>query len=180
MFTRVLPMLLAAVLALSVSLACAQSGKGSGMSADVKAKLDAICSRTDVYGCYANNKYGYVIAWPKKFLTAQEEAGDGGGKMFTASDDKASMACWAYFNNVVAPLQKDFQDVQKEPGLQVTYKHMGQDFFVISGLKDGKIFYRKTVKGKVAQASFELTYDPSLKETFDPVVGDVAKSLTFF
>ncbi|MBI4804898.1 MAG: hypothetical protein HY795_06655 [Desulfovibrio sp.] len=177
MFARVPPMLLAVLLVASVGLACAQSGKGSGMSADAKAKLDAICARTDVYGCYANSKYGYTVAWPKKLLTAQEEADDGGGKMFTSRDDKASMACWAYFNNVVPPLQKGFQEALKEPGLQVTYKHMGPDFFVVSGIRDGNIFYRKTVKGKEAQASFELTYHPSLKEAFDPVVGDVAKSL---
>jgi hypothetical protein len=178
-------MLLAALLVFSVGLASAQTAKsqaskGPEMSVEAQAKLDAICGRTDVYGCYANTKYGYVIAWPKKYLKAEDEADDGGGKMFTSSDDKASMACWAYFNNVTTPLQKGYQEAQKEPGIQVTYKHMGPDFFVVSGIRDGKIFYRKTVKGKTAQASFELTYDPALKQAFDPVVGDLAKSLSFF
>lgn len=183
MIAKAMSMLLPALLALSVGLATAQADKsqqpkGPEMSAEVKAKLDAVCGRTEVYGCYANNKYGYTIAWPKKFLKAEDEADDGGGKMFTSADEKASMACWGYFNNVAPSLQKGLQEALKESDIQVTYKHMGPDFFVVSGMRDGKIFYRKTVKGKVAQASFELTYDSALKEAFDPVVGDVAKSLT--
>jgi len=185
MVAKALSMFLTVFLALSVGLACAQAGKnqpstGSGMSSAAQARSDSVCGRTDVYGCYANNKYGYVIAWPKRYLKAEDEADDGGGKMFTSSDEKASMACWAYFNNVVPPLQKGFQEAQDEPGIQVTYKHMGSDFFVVSGMKNGKIFYRKTMKGKVAQASFELTYDPAFKEAFDPIVVDVAKSFIFF
>ena len=146
---------------------------------ELEANLTAVCGRTDAYDCYTNHKYGYVIAWPVKYLVPQGEADDGGGQYFTSKDGRAKLACWAVFNNVAGQtLQKAFQEALKESGTEPSYKHLGKDFFVVSGLKDGRIYYRKTVSGGRVQATFELTYDQALKAEFNPIAADLARSFT--
>lgn len=143
----------------------------------MEARASAVCAKTDVYDCYTNHKYGYLLAWPKKLLAAQGESDAGDGQIFVAPDGWARLTCWAGFNSVVnQPLKKAFQEAQREPGLQVTYKTLRKDFFVVSGVKDGNIFYRKTVRTALVQATFVLTYDQALKDEFNPLVGDMARS----
>lgn len=154
-----------------------QQAQNVKLPPEVEANVSAVCGMTDVYVCYTNHKYGYLLAWPKKLLVAQGESDAGDGQLFTAPDDRAELACWAEFNSVLKQsLKKAFQEAQQEPGLQVTYKSLGKDFFVVSGIKDAKVLYRKTVMTTLVQATFVLTYDQTLKDEFNPLVGDIAKS----
>lgn len=173
--------LILAALAPGLDLQAAQKGTPAAAepAPESKALLDAVCGRTDVYGCYTNHKYGYVIAWPKKLLTPRGESDDGGGQVFAATSGRAELAVWAVFNNVLEQtIPEAFQEAQKEEGAQVTYKRLGKDFFVLTGFKGQKIFYRKTLLRHDVLASFEVVYEPSLKEVFDPIVKDMARSFT--
>ncbi len=157
----------------------ASSASAPKLPAEVERTLDAVCGRTQVYGCYTNHKYGYVMAYPKQYLTPQGEADDGGGQAFTARDSRAELAVWATYNSVLGEsIQQLFAAGCANPELNVTYKHLGRNFFVLSGFQAGRIFYRKTVIDNDVQASFVLSYDPSLKEAFNPLVGDMAKAFT--
>ncbi|WP_043645559.1 hypothetical protein [Fundidesulfovibrio putealis] len=166
---------LALVLTMS-SLGWAGQGRPSP---DVAARLDAVCGQTGVYGCYTNHRYGYVVAWPKKYLTGQGESDSGDGQVFSSPDGQARLACWASFNDVLGEsIGQAYAQALQEAGAQVSYKHLGKDFFVISGVKDGMIFYRKTLLAHGVQASFELSYAEQLKAAFDPIVKDVARSFS--
>jgi hypothetical protein len=154
-----------------------QQTQGPQLPPEMEASARSVCGDTERYDCYTNHKYGYLIAWPKKLLVAQGESDAGDGQRFNASDERAQLTCWAGFNTVAKQsLQKMFQEAQQESGLQVTYKHLGKDFFIVSGILDGKIIYKKTVKSALVQATFVLSYDQALKEAFNPVVADIAKS----
>lgn len=175
--------LLLLVLSLSApGLAWAKrEAQADALPPELEAKANAVCAKTDTFNCYANNKYGYLVAWPHKLLTAQGESDAGDGQIFSAADGQAQLTCWARFINVLPQsLKKEFEAAQQEPGLQVTYKHMGKNFFVVSGISDGKIVYRKTVTTSQVQATFVLTYAQAQKGVFDPLVGDVANSLIIF
>ena len=144
-----------------------------------KTRLDKVCSRTAEYGCYTNHKYGYAIAWPKQLLTPQGESDAGDGQAFASKDGGMELAVWAIYNNVLEQtLSEAYQQVLDEPSQTVTYKHIGKDFFVVSGHKDGKIFYRRTGLANDVQASFELAYDPSLQSVVDPILKDIAASFS--
>ena len=154
---------------------------GGALSPEMETKANAVCARTDIFNCYSNNKYGYQVAWPHKLLTAQGESDAGDGQIFSAPDGPAQLTCWAGFTNVLPQsLQKGFEEAQQEPGLQVTYKHKGKNFFVVSGNKEGMIVYRKTVITSQVQATFVLTYSQAQKNEFDPIVGDIANSLIIY
>lgn len=168
-----------APLALALTMG-SQVWAGQGQpSREVMARLDAVCGQTGVYGCYTNNRYGYVVAWPKQYLTGQGESDSGDGQIFSSPDGQARLACWAYFNDVLGEsISQAYAQAIQEAGAQVSYKHLGKDFFVISGVRDGMIYYRKTLLTHGVQASFELSYAAQLKAAFDPIVKDVARSFS--
>lgn len=173
--------MLAALAPLALALAMADQGLAGqgGPSPDVAARLDAVCGQTGMYGCYTNHKYGYVVAWPNKHLTPQGESDSGDGQIFTSPDGQARLACWAYYNDVLGEsIGQAYAQALQEAGAQVSYKHLGKDFFVISGIRGGMVFYRKTLLAHGVQASFELSYAAHLKAAFDPIVKDVARSLS--
>ncbi|KHK02402.1 hypothetical protein [Desulfovibrio sp. TomC] len=172
------PTALALALAVSMAAGSPEAWAGS-QTTDPKAAsaIEAVCARTDVYDCYANHTYGYVLAWPRKLLKALGESDAGDGQLFVAPDDKARLTCWAGYTNVQGKkLSAVYDQALRESGQEISYKHQGKNFFVLSGTRDGKIFYRKTILEHGVQASFELTYDPSLIETLTPVLADLARS----
>ena len=170
-----------ALLLLATVMAGRSDAQAGSPKNDPKAAsaLEAVCARTDVYACYTNHKYGYVLAWPRKLLKALGESDAGDGQLFVAPGDKAKLTCWAQYANVQGKkLSALYDQALREPGQEISYKHQGKNFFVLSGTRDGKIFYHKTLMEHGVQASFELSYDPSLKETFDPIVADLARSFS--
>lgn len=158
------------------TMAAQQQGMAPELPGEIEQRVSAVCSRTDTYDCYANHKYGFVIAWPKKYLKAMGESDAGDGQTFDAPDQRANLTVWAGLNARGKTLQDLFKDAAAEYGTQVTYKHLGNNGFVVSGIGDGKIFYRKTVATKDLYATFILTYDPALKEVFNPMVKDIGQS----
>lgn len=170
---------LAGLAALLLILSVAGQAPAREPAPEVQARLDKVCSRTSVYGCYANHKYGYVLAWPRQLLTPQGESDAGDGQVFAAPDGRAELRCWAGFNDVLeTTIPAALAEALAEPGRQATYQHRGKDFFVVSGLDGGKIFYRKTMLAHGVLASFELLYDPAQKALFDPVVRALAASFS--
>jgi hypothetical protein len=175
--STVLPLLICASCILpQTTMAAQQQGKAQELPAEIEQRVSAVCSHTDTYDCYTNHKYGFVIAWPKKYLKALGESDAGDGQSFEAPDQRANLTVWAGLNARGKKIQDLFKDAVAESGAQVTYKHLGNDSFVVSGTEDGKIFYRKTVATKDLYATFILTYDPALKEVFNPMVKDISQS----
>ncbi|MYL83010.1 hypothetical protein GTA51_07655 [Desulfovibrio aerotolerans] len=76
-----------------------------------------------------------------------------------APGDRAKLTCWALYANVQGRKLSALSDqALREPGREISYKHQGKNFFVLSGTRDGKIFYHKTLMEHGIQASFELSY----------------------
>lgn len=137
----------------------------------------SVGSKATPYEWYTNHKYGYVIAWPKKLLTAMGESNAGDGQIFKDAEGQVKLICWAGWNSVEKkPINVLYIKAQQEIGSRVTYEYMGKNFFVVSGIKDGKIVYQKTIKNKTITATFILTYPKSSSAVFNPLVGDIAKS----
>jgi len=105
------------------------------------------------------------------------ESNAGDGQIFKDAEGQVKLICWAGWNSVEKkPINVLYIKAQQEIGSRVTYEYMGKNFFVVSGIKDGKIVYQKTIKNKTITATFILTYPKSSSAVFNPLVGDIAKS----
>jgi len=162
--------LLVALLLLSAYPIGAGGAPTKGMDA-----FEDVCSRADEYDCYVNHRYGYALAWPKKLLSPMGESDAGDGQVFVSPGGRAVLRCWGSFNDAVQQtIPEALAQALAEPGRQVTYRHAGRSFFVLSGYTDGRIFYRRSILAHGVLATFELTYETSLKKLFDPVIRDIS------
>ncbi len=158
-------------------LATCPIGAGSASPGGMEA-FEEVCSRVDEYDCYVNHRHGYALAWPKRLLIPMDESDAGDGQVFAAPDGRAELRCWGCTNDAPQLTASEaLAQALTEPGREVTYRHMGKDFFVLSGYTAGRIFYRRTILAHGMLATFEITYETSLRKLFDPVIRDISVGL---
>ncbi len=136
------------------------------------------------YDTYTNARFGYSIAYPSGILEPQEEAENGDGRVFLSADNSVELRVWGQYNALFQTLKKAYQSDLKERGKGVTYKLLSKHSYVISGVKDGRIYYQKTMlSGKDGDAgaifcTFNIEYERSEKAKYDPIVRKIARSFS--
>ena len=129
---------------------------------------------------YVNERFGQSCTFPDEiFNDPLPEPENGDGRQWLSADG-AELTC-SGINNVDDETPRSFVEGEKsstEPGYKVTYSKTGKNWAVLSGTKDGKIFYERRLFGKdqVIRTVF-IEYPASLKAKYDPLVGAIAKSL---
>lgn len=135
-----------------------------------------IISAQTNFKTYSNARFGYSISYPSNLLTPQGEADNGDGQAFMG--DAAMMRVFGSNYIAEGSLQKDFNLGISEFGAKnVTYKLLKKNYYVISGKKDGKILYLKTMKKPgEAYVTFVIEYDESKRTVYDKIIPLIAKS----
>lgn len=129
---------------------------------------------------YTNARFGTVCTFPDDIFTdLQPEPYNGDGQQWLSADG-ASLICSGIFN-VSDDTPKSFvaeEKAIKEAGYQISYSKTGKNWAVLSGLKDGKIFYERRLFGKDGVIrTVRIDYPPAVKAKYDPLVGAIAGSL---
>lgn len=129
---------------------------------------------------YVNARFGTVCTFPDEiFNDRQPEPENGDGQVWLSADG-ASLTCSGILN-VDNDTPNGFvaqEKASKEPGYEVTYSKTGKDWAVLSGLRDGKIFYERRLFGRDGVIrTVWIDYPPALKSKYDPLVGAIAGSL---
>ena len=125
------------------------------------------------YRTYTNARYAYSISYPVGLLIPQGEPDNGDGQRFVSKDGSATLLAFGS-NRLDRSLQDEFQSAQENR--TVTYKVLKRDMFVVSGTKDGKIFYQKTLLRGDVFKTFIIEYDEQERATFDTVTSRIARS----
>lgn len=127
------------------------------------------------YKSYGNSRFGYSISYLSS-LKPQGEAANGDGQIFKNSDAEMRV----YGSNLLLneTIEKEYSAILKEKGKSVTYKTSGKNFFVVSGKRNGKIFYQKTLENSDgAFITFMIEYKESKRSIYDSAVTKMVKSL---
>jgi hypothetical protein len=128
---------------------------------------------------YTNVRFGYHICYPADLLIPQPEADNGDGRVFTAASG-ASLRVWGVNNAAEQSLAVYTNDLV-DSGAKVTYRTVEPPLSVISGRKDGEIFYAKTLSTKDASDAFRtfvLTYAESQASLFDGIADKLSSCFT--
>jgi serine/threonine-protein kinase len=126
---------------------------------------------------YVNPRFGVAALTPKGWRAGPEPE-NGDGRMFTSPDGAASLAIYGSYRN--SPVGEDMARLaQAGDGETVTYQKRGKKFVVVSGLRDGKVFYRKSLLscGDGVWNSMTLTYPAVQKAQYDALTARIAASL---
>ncbi|UVK37008.1 hypothetical protein LHFGNBLO_003994 [Mesorhizobium sp. AR10] len=129
---------------------------------------------------YTNDRFGTVCTFPDEVFTDRQPEPDNGDGQEWLSADGASLTCSGILN-IDDDTPKGFVAAEKasnEPGYEITYSKTGKDWAVLSGSKDGDIFYERRLFGRDGVIhTVWIDYPPALKSKYDPLVGPIAGSL---
>lgn len=163
----------------------ASAGSSGGSPAGVSGASSSKKSLPSGYSTYANARYGFSIAYPQQLLKPQDESDNSDGRIFVSSDNNAelrSYGCHAIkadgsTQSVFEEYNDALEEYSPKNNAVVTYKKLGANWFVISGVRNNKVFYRKTLGKRGDFMTFIIEYPVSMKSTYDAVTENVA---TFF
>lgn len=127
------------------------------------------------FGLYGNGRFGYAAAYPSGLMTPQAPPTNGDGRRFEG--EGATLAVWGSYGPSVLglDLRGYMAWVKKTSGDSVTYQAVGGDWFVLSGYvgdgpEKGRIYYERVIVKGGAEFAYRLTYEPGLRERYDPLI----------
>jgi len=131
---------------------------------------------------YCNARFGYCINYPK-FLIAQPESQNGDGRIFTNKEGQKILTGFGRLNqdadgNAISLNKQYTSDIQElsKAKSNISYQKLGKDFYILSGHKNGKIFYQKMIVKNDTFCFAILEYQDSDKPIYDSVSVDIFKS----
>ena len=139
------------------------------------------------FATYHNERFAYSIEYPSDLLKMQPPPENGDGREFDSRDGSVKLLVWGNYNASDQSWKQwyksDLKDFLEKPAYTVVKNH----WYVISGLKNDKIFYQKTMRRTLRQKlgnidvfyTFTIEYPESERSKFDPIVRHIAASFKF-
>jgi hypothetical protein len=129
---------------------------------------------------YRNERHGFSLNYPADTFAPQPPAADGEGRVFVSRDGNARLLAGALPNADGVNL-RDYRSLvlqQSYQGADIDYAPLGATWFVLSGIRDGVMFYERvtfTCGGRLIN-SWALLYPAADRRTFDRIVEQIARS----
>jgi hypothetical protein len=146
------------------------------ISASTAMPVDASAADGHLWKSYTNVRFQYVICYPADLLVPQGESPNSDGQKFLAKDGAQLLvfgrnnALNESLEDILAHTKARLADAQG----RVTYKVLKPNWFVVSGQNGQTIFYAKTRYSHDQFKSFELSYDRSVAEIYQSLIGRIA------
>ncbi len=127
---------------------------------------------------YVNERFGTSATFPDEIFVDRQEPPENGDGLRWLAKDGASVAIHGSYNVLDDTPKTLVERGGALPGRTVTYAKTGRNWAVLSGLKDGAVFYERQVIGPTGIVhAVEITYPKELKARYDPLIGAIAGSL---
>jgi len=142
-----------------------------------------VCAQTKYKTC-TNARFSYSVLYPSDLLKPKKEwDATNSGEIFLSKDKSAEMRVWGEFNALFRTVGEQFDETVKDYGAGVTYRALLKNGFVVSGIKNDKIFYQKTLYHKFENIdvfyTFTIEYKKTDRRKFDSIIKKVADSFKF-
>lgn len=142
-------------------------------------KSSNIIQTTLDYNVYENNNYNYFLEYPNKNFKIVSETNE--GIDLESNDSKASINCYITKNTSNDTIKSMYEDNIDFIGIEIPYKKLGEDFYVLSYIKNGYIEYAKVIYNKKNNTFIQLRfyYPEDYKEIMNPIIERMTKSLKY-
>lgn len=131
------------------------------------------------YGIFKSNKFNYFLEYPNKNFKITSKRDD--GIDLESNDSKASINCYITKNTSNDTIKSMYEDNIDFIGIEIPYKKLGEDFYVLSYIKNGYIEYAKVIYNKKNNTFIQLRfyYPEDYKEIMNPIIERMTKSLKY-
>lgn len=137
---------------------------------------------------YADSDWGYRVHYPAHLFEALQETPENGGAVLLTADGEARLFMFGGPNALGGGPRELADDLSTIEDIhRVTYRRVADDWVVLSGyLADGpdgapgSIFYQRIEFSPDREnlSGFRIEYPPSMRDTFDALIGRIGRSLT--
>jgi serine/threonine-protein kinase len=139
------------------------------------ASVAAAAASAEGWRTYVNPRFGAMAQYPADW-TMGPEPENGDGRQFTSPDGRASLTISGILF-VLSRAEEFAIRLKPDEGETIAYQQQGRDWIVVSGLKNGRIFYRKSLLTCDVWNDVSLDYPAADKVKYDAIVAHVAASL---
>lgn len=134
----------------------------------------------DDWATIKNERHGFAIAYPVSVFEQKQAPSTDEGRLLTSKDGKARLLVGALSNddNETLATYRELLLNGQYAGATIDYAPVKPRWFVLSGTKDGEIFYQRvsfTCGGKLIN-SWAMLYPAEQRKTYDRVVTAVART----
>jgi hypothetical protein len=132
------------------------------------------------FATYRNERHGFSMSYPAGTFAPQPTAADSEGRVFTSRDGNARLLAGALPNTDAVNL-RDYRSLvlqQSYPGANIDYAPLGSTWFVVSGTREGVMFYERvtfTCGGRLIN-SWAMVYPAAERRVYDRIVEQVSRS----
>jgi hypothetical protein len=147
----------------------------------IRTECQQRCTRSDQWVSYTNLRFGTTADYPADIFTVLDPPpGNGGGQGFQTEDGRAQLGIYAARNVENDTPQSYIGSYVDLKGSRVTYKHLTDRFFVVSGTREGKIFYTRCNFSADPEGIIDclsISYPEAEKTEWDAIVTRLSESL---
>lgn len=123
---------------------------------------------TDSEDFYLYTNYRFNLhTWVPVFLDQVRPPANGDGCLFKNEDGTVALAVSGSHQY---PRHTIDDDYEREIDSSITYKTRGENWYVVSGVRNGDVYYRKRFVGDNVVASLYFSYPYSEKDDYDWIV----------
>lgn len=142
--------------------------------------IPATPAQAESWLAYVNPRFGSVIEYPERFR-ALRPPDNGDGQAFEAADGARLSISGSHNINDDTPAS--YEKFLRESGgnayAEVTYRASGTDWLVLSGRRNGEIYYERVLFDQAGETIHHLSivYPAVLRNAYDPIVLRLSRSL---
>lgn len=123
---------------------------------------------TDSEDFYRYNNYRFNLhSWVPVFLDQVRPPVNGDGCSFRNNDGSVALSVSGFHRYPGYSIDSAYE---RESDSSITYKTRGENWYVVSGVKNGDVYYRKRFVGDNVVASLYFSYPYSEKDDYDWIV----------
>lgn len=127
------------------------------------------------YERYMNVGYGYTVKFPKTVFRIDKEFDDRSGITLMSKSGDAVMSVKAQNNSNHTTLKYEYENLQSpDDKFKVIYEE--QQWFEISGVRNGEVYYIKKMLKNNVYYTLEVEYPEAKKVSYGPVVNEISRS----
>ena len=142
--------------------------------------VSAVAAVAQDFATYRNERHGFSLSYPAGIFTPLPPPANDQGRVFVSPDGNARLLAGA-LPNVDGMNLRDYRSLvlqQSYPGAAIDYAPMRDNWFVLSGIRDGVMFYERvtfTCGGRLIN-SWAMLYPAAERHLYDRIVEQVARS----
>jgi hypothetical protein len=122
---------------------------------------------------YCNARFGFCVRYPASLVMRDAPANDDGRNFDNGNGLYLTVSG---INNAANDIPKTEMSSARKQFDRVTYRAVGKNWFVLSGLKNDEIIYLKTFIGSGSVNHLEIKYGVKFKTFYRTVGGNIAQS----